>query len=135
MLSVEAMLGTGCTVIAPGRSFVRDGLLAEIQAWRALLDGQGARVVGLLADNSPEWIAADLGIRAAGAVCVALPSFFADAQLEHVIASAGIDHVLTDTPRRLLALDSGLQPVAAHGGVDYLNGGQQRASFSRLRAL
>ncbi|WP_353177193.1 AMP-binding protein [Salinisphaera sp. T5B8] len=120
MLSVADMLGRGCTVLAPGRSFERDVLLDEIDRWRALVTARAARVVGLLADNSPEWIAADLGIRAAGAVCVALPSFFADTQLEHVIAHAGIDHVLTDTPQRLTGLDSGLRHVGSDRGFTVL---------------
>ena len=120
MLSVAHMLGAGCTVLAPGRSLAREALLDEIEAWRALLGARTARVVGLLADNAPEWITADLGIRAAGAVCVALPSFFADAQLKHVIASAGIDHVLTDMPQRLIDLDIGLRSAGRHSGLDVL---------------
>ena len=60
----------------------------------------GSRV-GLLMDNHPAWAVADLATLAAAALCVPLPGFFTDGQLEHVIADAGVDTILTDQPQRV----------------------------------
>ncbi|MCD6041169.1 MAG: hypothetical protein K0R40_772 [Burkholderiales bacterium] len=52
------------------------------------------RVVGLMADNGPEWVTADRAAQEAGDVLVPLPAFFTRAQLEHIVAATGMDHVL-----------------------------------------
>lgn len=46
--------------------------------------------VGILADNSPEWIAIDLATQALGISLVPLPSFFTSNQLVHTIRTSGI---------------------------------------------
>ena len=48
-------------------------------------------VLGLLADNGPDWVAVDLDAEAAGIPLVPLPSFFTPAQLAHAVASTGMD--------------------------------------------
>jgi long-chain acyl-CoA synthetase len=63
-----------------------------------------ARVLGILVDNGPQWVMLDLAAQAAGIVCVPLPAFFSDAQLAHVMDSAGIDLIVTDQPDRIARL-------------------------------
>lgn len=105
-------LGAGCVLAGKQTSWGRDELATRIDAWARRLRDAGARVVGLLADNGPEWLACDLGIRAAGAVCVPLPSFFSDRQLRHALTSAGVDHVITQWPQRVQTLAAGLDVLA-----------------------
>jgi long-subunit acyl-CoA synthetase (AMP-forming) len=45
---------------------------------------------GILADNSPEWIAVDLATQALGITLVPLPSFFTSNQIAHTIRTSGI---------------------------------------------
>jgi long-subunit acyl-CoA synthetase (AMP-forming) len=49
--------------------------------------------VGLLADNSPHWIAADLAAHRAGVALVPLPAFFSAAQLAYAVESSGMSAV------------------------------------------
>lgn len=46
--------------------------------------------IGILADNTPEWIAVDLATQALGITLVPLPSFFTSNQLVHTIRTSGI---------------------------------------------
>ncbi|MCB1954062.1 MAG: AMP-binding protein [Rhodocyclaceae bacterium] len=93
-------------------------LIAEIDALAARLGAQGPRVVGLLAENGPDWALADLACLAAGLPLVPLPTFFSREQLAHVVAQAGIDCLLTDRPGALAGIatvtDSGPFRGALH---------------------
>ncbi len=51
--------------------------------------------LGLLAPNGADWVIADLACIAAGKTMVPLPEFFSQGQLDHLIADAGIQTVLT----------------------------------------
>ena len=53
-----------------------------------------ARVVGLIADNGADWVAADLAAQKARLALVPLPAFFTEAQRAHVAAASGMDGVL-----------------------------------------
>ncbi len=77
-------------------------LHALIEAASQQLEG---RVVGLLLDNGPDWIVLDIAAQVAGLCCVPLPTFFSDAQLQHVIKTAGIDLIITDQASRLDTLE------------------------------
>jgi len=52
------------------------------------------RVLGLLADNGPDWVIADLAAQKAGVVLVPLPAFFTAAQLAHAVGASGMDALL-----------------------------------------
>ncbi|HSA90322.1 MAG TPA: AMP-binding protein, partial [Burkholderiales bacterium] len=52
------------------------------------------RVLGLMADNGPGWVVADLAARKAGVILVPLPAFFTPAQIEHAVAETGMDAVI-----------------------------------------
>lgn len=67
----------------------------------------GCRVLGVLADNSPEWVLADLAAQEAGVVHLPLPGFFSGEQLRHALEQTATDVVLTDQPEQIGALDLG----------------------------
>lgn len=73
-------------------------LAGELERCARALRG---RVLGMLLDNGPGWIVLDLAAQAAGLACVPLPGFFSDSQIAHVIASAGVDAIVTDQPARV----------------------------------
>lgn len=80
-------------------------------------------VVGSLADNSPQWLIADLALLAAGMTHVPLPSFFSREQLAHAVRTSGmhglicadaVDAARLGFPSRMLE-DGGL---ACHAGPE-----------------
>lgn len=73
----------------------------EITRLGALLEGQR---VALLLGNGCAWALLDLAVQRSAAVCIPLPPFFSDAQLDHVLRDACADLVITDHPQRLSAL-------------------------------
>jgi long-subunit acyl-CoA synthetase (AMP-forming) len=77
------------------RTWTRDALDAQVQAFAERLSAQGGRVLATLLDNSPAWVVADLAAAQAGLVHVPLPVFFTPAQIVHALRSAGVDSLLT----------------------------------------
>jgi long-chain acyl-CoA synthetase len=77
------------------------GLLSGMHAFSACLEAAGVERIGLLAQNSPGWILADIAAQHAGVCLVPLPHFFSDIQLLHAIDCAGIDALITDDPLRI----------------------------------
>lgn len=65
------------------------------------------KVLGLLADNGPDWVAVDLDAEAAGIALVPLPPFFTPAQLAHAVASTGMDalYCTSESTARALGFD------------------------------
>lgn len=61
-------------------------------------------VLGLYADNGPEWLLVDLACQAAGVTLVPLPVFFSQQQLAHTIETSGMQALLTDNCERFTAL-------------------------------
>ena len=80
----------------------------------------GARVVALLADNSPEWAIVDLAALRAGVVLLPLPAFFTPAQLQHALNQSGADLVITDQPERIAALDIGFGEEKTESGLRWM---------------
>jgi long-chain acyl-CoA synthetase len=80
-----------------------DEMLVEVELLAARLKEHRPCVIAILADNSKDWVLADLAAHAAAIPTVPLPLFFSAAQIVHVLETAGIDLVLTDQPERLLA--------------------------------
>lgn len=72
-------------------------LLNAEQAW---LRQSGGSRFALLADNGCSWALSDLGLHRAELLNVPLPGYFTPGQLQHLIADAGIDTLLTDQPER-----------------------------------
>lgn len=55
---------------------------------------KGVSVLGLMLDNSADWVLWDLAALKAKIPCVPLPVFFTKEQVFHVLQSAGVTHVL-----------------------------------------
>ncbi len=79
-------------------------LIDEIDSLRGRLR---SRTVGLLLDNGPAWVIADLAALAGNIVCVPLPGFFTDEQLAHTVGDAGVECLITDQPERLSRFATG----------------------------
>ena len=77
---------------------------ARVARFAAAFDRTRPRVLGLLADNGADWLAADLAAERAGIVLVPLPAFFMPAQLQHAADASGMDALYTDTPQAARAL-------------------------------
>jgi long-subunit acyl-CoA synthetase (AMP-forming) len=106
---------TATALVGSDRSWSIGEVLAASAALAESLRGCGA--LGVLADNSPAWVVADLAALLAGVPRVPLPAFFTDEQLAHVLDTAGVDTLLTDQPGRVGALDAGFLPCAEWQGL------------------
>jgi len=62
------------------------------------------RVLGLLADNGPDWLALDLAAERAGIPLVPLPAFFTLEQMKHAASASGMDALYTQSPATARAL-------------------------------
>jgi long-chain acyl-CoA synthetase len=60
--------------------------------------------IGLLLANGCSWAILDLAAHYRGVACIPLPSFFSDGQLQHLIADAGLELIISDQPSRVLNL-------------------------------
>jgi long-chain acyl-CoA synthetase len=60
--------------------------------------------IGLLLANGCPWAILDLAAHHRGAACIPMPSFFSDGQLQHLIADAGLELIISDQPSRVLNL-------------------------------
>lgn len=72
--------------------------------------------LAILADNGPDWIAADLAAHAAGMTLVPLPSFFTPAQWQHALASAAVEGLFCRSVQHAGMLGF-TRPVACPGGL------------------
>lgn len=79
-------------------------LLEHVQTMAARLSVLSPRAIGIFADNGRAWAITDLAAWLANIPIVPLPTFFSNAQLEHVLHSAGIDLVISDNFDRLSQL-------------------------------
>jgi len=79
---------------------------SHIERLAGALTELGPAALGLFMDNTPAWVIADLAAATARIPITPIPMFFSAAQIGHLIASAGLDLLLTDQPaalRQLLA--------------------------------
>ena len=104
-------------------------MLMNIELLAEQLKEYSPCVIAILADNSKDWVLADLAAHAAGIPTIPLPLFFSTAQIVHVLKTTGIDLVLTDQPERLLAALQ--QPGLA---VEPFYGSLQRVRLQRPAA-
>ncbi len=80
-----------------------DEVLATVESLAERLQARSRGMVAILADNSRDWVLADLAAHAAGIPVVPLPHFFSAGQIAHVLGSAGVEQVLTDRPEQVQA--------------------------------
>jgi long-subunit acyl-CoA synthetase (AMP-forming) len=58
-------------------------------------------ILALDLDNGPAWALLDLAALACGITLIPLPPFFSPRQLQHTLAEAGVEMVISDNPQRL----------------------------------
>jgi len=71
--------------------FALAGRLAELEDVLAAHDP--VLPIGVVGDNSPAWVLADLALLSAGRCAVAIPAFFSQDQVRHLVAATGIQFV------------------------------------------
>ena len=81
---------------------------------------QGCRVLAVLADNSTDWIIADLAALNTGIVHLPIPTFFTADQIINALTQTGADIVLTDQPERITALELGFIAGRTDGSLTLL---------------
>lgn len=78
-------------------------LLEQVRACAETMRAYRASTIVLLADNSTDWVVADLAAQLAGVAVVPVPSFFSLGQIHHAIRDSGADAVLLDRSSILLS--------------------------------
>lgn len=109
---------TDTLLLAEGHAWSAGQVHAEVLSLEERL--QGCRVMGVLADNGPAWVMADLACQASGVVHLPLPDFFTADQLRHALERSGADGVLTDRPERIGALDLGFGITGRWHGLAWM---------------
>lgn len=110
--------GNDALLVNDHRNWTGQDIAVELRMLTERL--KSSRVVGVLADNSPAWVIADLAIQDAGRVHLPLPAFFHEQQLRAALEQAGADTVLTDTPERVGALDLGFAITGHWQGLTWM---------------
>lgn len=103
--------------------------LARLQATLSTVDRQ--RPIGIVGDNSPAWVLADLALLADQRCAVAIPSFFTQDQVQHLVSATGINRIFFDG--QLLPVRTVfpyLPEVAAEAAVVPLHPGSQKITFT-----
>jgi len=104
----------------------------QIMCVADLLAAETPYSVGLLMDNTPAWVVSDLATVQAAISCVPIPLFFSPQQVAHLIASAGIELILTDQPDALLPMLSQIDMATGDVSETRIAGGM--VSLIRLPA-
>lgn len=98
------------------------------------LRDSGLRRFGLVGDNTLAWVLADLACRLADVVCVPVPGFFSRAQIDHLVARAGLEALLLPAasaePRYHLDHQVALQPLPVAPGALPMPEGTGKITFT-----
>ena len=84
-------------------------LASQVDAFASALEARGPerRRIGILADNSPDWVAVDLATQCTARTLIPLPAFFSPAQLAHVVQAARIEVLFCVDEQRAASLGFG----------------------------
>lgn len=74
--------------------------------------GQSRGPIGLMIDNSPDWIAIDRASSMTGRALVPIPGFFTNDQVRHLLVKAGVDLLVTDQAPRFASFGFEREPIA-----------------------
>ncbi len=84
-----------------GRTVTAANLVQSVEVFASFLRASGIDRLAVVAQNSPDWVVADLACQLAGVCELILPHYFSDSQLQSSINRAGAVAILTDDPGRL----------------------------------
>jgi long-chain acyl-CoA synthetase len=88
--------GDSVALVEAQQTLTRAALLARVASLSERLRKAAFTRIGLLADNSIDWIVVDLACMAAGITLVPLPVFFSNLQLQYVINSCRLEAVFAN---------------------------------------
>jgi long-subunit acyl-CoA synthetase (AMP-forming) len=106
-------------VSAPAPEITAQSIEARVAAIARGIQASRPRVIGLIADNSPDWIAVDLAAERAGAALVPLPAFFTPAQMRHAADTTGMDALICQSPDTARALGFQARTAMDATGVNW----------------
>lgn len=95
---------TSAAVCGADEALTARALSERVERLAQALRRERPRVLGLLVDNGPDWVVADLAAERAGLPRVPLAAFFTGAQLRHAVETSGIDALLCSDPEAAGAL-------------------------------
>lgn len=72
--------------------------LDAVERMAEVLAANDVGTLALAADNSPDWVIADLAAQMAGVPLVPVPPFFSAGQVVHALADSGVDAIAADEP-------------------------------------
>lgn len=119
--ALQTLPGRRVLLSGDGPSYTAAALLMEVDRLATRLRQHGGKVLALLADNGPNWVAADLAALQAGVTHLPLPGFFNDAQLQHALQAAAADLLLTDQMVRIGGLGLGFREIGQWNGLALLS--------------
>lgn len=128
-LNFPELFPAGRALLTDGRhSLDRAALAQRIASLCAVLQARRApqAPVAILADNSPEWLAADLATQQLGLILVPLPLFFTAPQWAHVLKESGASAVLAPPGAPLAAFGFG-DPLDCGGPLQLYQASQPSA--------
>ena len=96
-------------------------LLSRIYDLSDWLQQSNNKCIGVYIENSFEWVIIDLACMLANVTHIALPHFFSDQQLKHIISSASPDIIITDQAERFWQLDLKFSSCSRTLELDVLN--------------
>ncbi|SDX00147.1 AMP-binding protein [Marinobacter mobilis] len=118
----------------PDRSMSYSELWDAANGLAQALRDSGFTRFGLVGDNTLAWVLADLACRLAGVVCVPVPGFFSRAQVDHLVARAGLEALLLPQAcaeaRYRLDEQVALQPLPATPGALAMPAGTGKITFT-----
>lgn len=82
-------------------SFDYAALWVQVESLARQLEG---RRIAFLLDNGSAWALLDLAVQLRGSTGIPIPTFFSQAQIEHLLADAAPDLVVTDHPERIISI-------------------------------
>lgn len=103
LLAAIAARGDRAVLRGGTRSLSGAQVVEQLARRVALLRRHDCRRVALALDNDIDWVLWDLALLVEGRVCVPVPPFFSPAQVRHVLDSAGVDAVVTESPQAWVA--------------------------------
>jgi len=87
---------TGPALVSRTLTLSAEDALDAIERVTQQLVRHGVRALALAADNSPDWVIADLAAQQAGIPVVPIAPFFSAGQVAHVMRDSGVDAIAAD---------------------------------------